>query len=520
MKNLFIGIALPVLLVCAHVASNNIGQLSDARSIFSLFALFFLIFSGIYLILFPFFKKTKIAQEIVFMYGITISFSYASIVSTVPYAPVVIIAAMLAITYLSTKEIFCKFSKYLVMAACASQMVYLASRLEYTEVPLETRSYGKIKQKPNVYFFVIDALPIRHVLKLFPGAGTFLSTFEKNKFSVSDKFYSNYPLTAFCLSSQFLMEYHKNNVPSIGLSNILCGTNNTVATFKDNGYKYFFFSCQTQPEYSFATKEGDVIVLDSRPAARIFGRAFFLLSEALLKSTPFRRLVPYLKKNGLLRVNYLEPSDVQEFLKSNSQEKPFFLFAHFMHFHDLAITDNGKRLYSDNCASAISKFGRLIDASHSLEAFEKKFIPLLDHIIKNDPTGIVIVQGDHGSYFLGSCFLKNVSLWFDLKKSKNSLNLRYKPFFAVRFGEDKKASDEMISKTLSCVNIFRHLFNKLGASDIKPLADHAFICNFYADGIRLYFTNIDEIVFNKTLDSQYKEYIESVISDIAEKPLK
>lgn len=519
-KNILTYIFPPVFLVCAQLADRNISEISDVRSMVSLFIAFAVPFAILYLVLEPLFRRTKVSIEIVFMYFIVLFFSFSLItnslsknlevflrMSRISMTYKIVVIVMILAIYLSTKKSFRVFSRYLIFAACFSEIISVGLKLGATVSPIEIKSYGKTKRKPNVYFFVIDALPSKHVLKHFHnhGADPFINMIESNGFSVSDNMHSNYFFTLFCLSSQFMMEYHKDGIPVAHLRKMSCGTNNTVATFHDNGYKYVYFSCKSQPPMSYRAPETDIAIFDSGPIAKICGRSFLLLAEGMLKRSIVKEMS--ICKGHMFGLNYLEPSDVQDFLKSDTKDKPSFVFAHFMQYHDLAISKNGKRIHAGNMLAYVEHFRHFKYAAQSINHFGQKLSQLIDYIVKNDPDGIIIIQGDHGTLFL-----KNLKFMLNHNEMSPAINLRYKSFFAIRFGRDKKISDEIVKKTTSAINIFRNLFDQLGAIGIKPLENHGFAFGC-GPNLTRYFTNIDHVIYNDTLDARYKEYLDHVISE-------
>ena len=90
-------------------------------------------------------------------------------------------------------------------------VLYYAYNLKPTNLELSTENtFPEIKgDKPNVYFFILDAYARSDILKknFSHDSADFLSKLEKNRFSIVKNSFSNYPLTYLSVASTLSMDY-------------------------------------------------------------------------------------------------------------------------------------------------------------------------------------------------------------------------------------------------------------------------------------------------------------------------
>lgn len=383
-----------------------------------------------------------------------------------------------------------------MLFACVSQLSVMSYDYWIINPIIKTSSYGNLAKKPNIYFFLVDALPRKDIIELLPSGAKFIESFENRGFAVSEISHSNYLGTTLSVSSEFMMEYHKNNDCIRSMYKMQCGKNNVMATVRANGYEYCYMNNRCSPEFAFVIPEVDHCVTLENDIINMTGAAFRFFVASLLKQSVFAVLSSKINRLDVLKYAYLEPQDVENFIRAHPHKKPLMVFSHFMQVHDMSITEKG--VIKNGCCFFVrdkKSFAKLLT---SVEDMGRKIKDVSDFIIKNDPSAIIIVQGDHGTLFAedGSFALKE------------SLNARARNFFAIRFGDDMKTSRKIVANTFSVVNVFRNIFRELGIQ-IYAIPDKIYL-NRTHGRFGITFSEINKEIYSKEMDKPSDEYIKKI----------
>ncbi|MGD0466584.1 MAG: sulfatase-like hydrolase/transferase, partial [Gammaproteobacteria bacterium] len=413
-KNFFY-VAISILLVFIGFLENNISKIFLLSNLILSLSLLLILGFIVYCIIDLIFRKSETFSAVFTSFAIILLFTYSYICDhhfylikskmkdlSIPFSLMWVLwytAALYVIFALSRNKNILNFFKIVIVFSCLSQLgsyiynYFNVHKLEKSNT-LEIRSFGFFKKKPNVYFLLIDGYPNNTVLK---EQTNFVNPFgdnlrEKGFFTVENSF-SNYHFTLASVSSQLMGNYHQNvfaqpkYLPKC-FSKIIAGNNNVVRTFKDNGYKFIFappgmyeeLSAQGYENYSIVTNFSTFDILSS------------ILSGTILRK--YQHFF-FVKK-------YLEPSDIMVFLKKyyHSRYKvPIFMYAHFMQAHDLAVTKNGKAIFSlcDLIFSDLISDQKSKDyLTASIKDMNKKILTLIDFILNIDPNAIIVINSDHG----------------------------------------------------------------------------------------------------------------------------
>ncbi|BDB96335.1 hypothetical protein HYD_4680 [Candidatus Hydrogenosomobacter endosymbioticus] len=505
----------PAVVLVLEFIRKNIDEICGLRYVMSSFVFIIAISVAVYALLFVLFRLFSNGRnfpvETLTAYFVLLFFTYFPIKSALTVLSgsvlfglawvVCVLSGAVALYFMLKTAVGRLFFKSVIVVVVCSECIYSVYGLWTYSFPARTGNVSPvcvIKKKPNVYFFLLDAYPNESTLcDIFSEGGELSKELRGRGFCVAKNSFSNYGETIYSLTSQLRCDYHavsKRNgniyIPKIPYKTIYT-ENETIATFKSSGYRYVCAS-----EYPLLMFIGKMLrdaknrgivdkIIRSDESAEKQARmiiAFFsrnFLSQTVLKT--------YTKLLTIGEV-YSEPALIEKNLDGLLvDKKPFFLFAHFFQVHDGVITEAGLRKSNRSCAFINDKCKKEFRAA--VFSFNSKILSLIDCILKKDKGAVVIVNSDHGvalKEFPDGAKIEWSNMYFqnDLVKV---LKYRYRNLVAVRipeFSDSPGVVRSMFGPRVSCVNIFRVVFNYLGASRLKLLNDRIYHHYFHGPSLK------------------------------------
>lgn len=321
----------------------------------------------------------------------------------------------------------------------------------------------KLAKTPNIYFIILDTYARADQLKKIFDYDNydFLEKLKKRGFYVAEKSYSNYPITYLSIAStldmQYLLEETSSLEQRIGYEKRLRGDNETVKTLKQNGYYYVhventFYngsSCDYKNE-DFCAKINMLSILDHE----LWSLTPFEHAAALKKTIYNRNELPEIGK-----------------IVTHAYPAPFFVFAHTLATHfphnrkaDCSLQDK----IQDNFTQGGDETEKKPYLEH-LQCANKQIIALVDEILANDPTGLIILQGDHGTSF-NRQFQTHVDKW--------TLDQQRERFATLNAMKIPQECREHLNEDISLVNTFRIVFACLRGEKPDLLRNKSFISTY------------------------------------------
>jgi hypothetical protein len=308
------------------------------------------------------------------------------------------------------------------------------------------------KNKPNIYFVLLDTYSSSHVYKLNLkyDNSRFLDFFKKRGFIIAENAYSNYPNTSLSLSGTFTMNYLEK--ADINTNDVLSPDKLAFSILRDNNYKFVVIPCT----YDFlrGTSVADITI---RPSST---NLLFPLSNINFLCTSilvlFKQLISpifYFGKEEILKIFDLKMNESK------------FVFIHYLQLHDL--------IYDKNCKTKMNPlhvWPTLSEFHTNISCMNATAEEAINEIMAHDPQGIIIVQGDHGRPIQG---------WprqNDTLEPVRDFTNRFSIFSAVYIpGLDKNSPiAQYLAHSPSPVNNFRLIFSYLAKTPLNLLPSRHF----------------------------------------------
>ena len=378
-----------------------------------------------------------------------------------------IFAALLVLVALPTAELL----KYLHSGATAVPI----DRVEFL------RSIA-FRQKPNVYFMILDAYGRADTLKLALGFDNekFLGELERLGFFIPRHSVSNYPETNASVGSMLNLDYPEA-AKELGTGaslfrRELLGANPVVEKFKAEGYRYVLVPGGIWTKISCGGEE-DLCLEKTRPLE---------MERALMSLTPIQILQllpggsPFSRWLAPTPGDYLEPDDVFFLFggQLRSLQRPFFMMLHFAGIHD--------GIYNADCSKGTLRGPVLYDSTSvsrytaSVNCTNRQVLDLVARIVAQDPDAIILLTGDHGPYVKPPGI--PVQPEQEVRPFTWGANTPedYRNLFGTMTALKVPAScNSLVSDHHYAVNNFRIVFSCLGNTEIKLLADRAYYFYHY-----------------------------------------
>lgn len=282
------------------------------------------------------------------------------------------------------------------------------------------------KHKPNIYYIQPDGYTSFNNLRHNPHYGFDNTAFEaflkQNGFTLYDNCRSNYPSTLLSNSATFSMKHHyiARDVETYGARGIIVGDNPVLRILKNNGYYTSFI---TQNTY----------LIMNRPH---LGYDYCNINY---------NDIPHIKDGFVVTRDVL--ADFKRHMSQQSKSPKFYFVERFLPAH-IAVNNDGKTVEEERQIY----MGRLKQSNDFLKE-------IVNFIIKNDPTGLIIIGADHGGYI-------GFSSMSDLHNKTQDESLIYSVFGAhlsVRWNSGLAKEYDKELKTN--VNLFRTVFSVLAEEE-------------------------------------------------------
>ena len=351
----------------------------------------------------------------------------------------------------------------------------------------------KIKNKISVYYLLADAYSSFETFRTQDNIDNsiFLEELNKRGFSTNKNAFANYARTYTSLQSTLEMKHHYykgiNSINTTEIANskyIIGGFNPVMSRFYNNNYSVYITPYKSSEELrkkitpkkwdgKIQKKEDverqkqdifwfltylDRLVIDNYP-----GSYFTDINKSFIETLPLVQ-IPNTK---------FEYDSSNQFIFSNvilniKDESPKFVYV-----HNPTLVDGGICLKAGTKDYYFRK--GTID---QLQCLNNDILLAVDHIIKNDPNSIIILQSDHGccaqknEYGDGSGMIKEN--WFSKKYiEKNSeVQKKFGILFSVRWpeeckylGEEKYTPINLFPRVFACLNNEKLNYQKLPADD-------------------------------------------------------
>jgi hypothetical protein len=311
--------------------------------------------------------------------------------------------------------------------------------------------------KPDIYFLLMDEYASSLSLKqLFNFDNNLDSFLLKNNFSIQTHSFSNYNITPFSMASMLNMSYLKGikNINALDANDFLAAqlvirNNEVIKTLKAEGYdivNYSVFNLKAHPSLVrqfFIPFNTDLIA-----ERTLFWNIRKDIGWKLVKWYPFKWIwgtgLMICNRNNEKIINLVEESTHEK------SSKPRFIYAHFFMPHSPYYYDSRGRLKDIQTIAD--------DINHPTAKAYLNYLPyvnariqeMITDIRHKNPSAIIILMGDHG-------FRSNTppDYWF------KNLNAIYYPDKDYR----------LLYDSISCVNQFRVVFNKLFKQSIPLVKD-------------------------------------------------
>ena len=363
-------------------------------------------------------------------------------------------------------------------------VLYYAYNLKPTNLELSTENtFPEIKgDKPNVYFFILDAYARSDILKknFSHDSADFLSKLEKNRFSIVKNSFSNYPLTYLSVASTLSMDYlvSTNDIitsrePFIPL---LRGSSEVPKYFKSQGYQYI----HAHSHVWAGSACDDLGVIDKclpEKKESLYDVIFYNESiENILKLTQVPSAIKFLYDSlpnideDLSNIGFFSEGRLQHLEQINTkvdsflENEPFFLFAH-------VFTPHEPNTYGENCEKVsdltYDAAQYKTDFIKQVKCSEADVLELIDTIIRLDKSNpIIVLQGDHGSESRNQ-WSKGIDDW-----NEEDILERFAILNAVRLPNQ---CDNLLYNNMTSVNTFRVIISCLANENVKLLPDISFL---------------------------------------------
>lgn|GEM_PF-4903773 len=249
-------------------------------------------------------------------------------------------------------------------------------------------------RKPNVYYILLDSYMRADTLKTNLGYdnSAFIDFLGEADFYVADQSYVGYPTTIYSLTTTFRMQHVTEFEPHIWSRRF---KGDTHKIFHSLGYRSYFMP----QSRGIVPCPENITCFNNTPHSDRFmiGR----LGTTLIKSIPLLEdfLLAAIPNRFEYELN--EVPDLLGYLREFSPEEPSFLYAHILMPHPPYLRDADCRKLDFKSGGDFGSFrwevrNRFIEF---LECGNRQVTEIVDTIVKKDPEAIVILQGDHGTYF-------------------------------------------------------------------------------------------------------------------------
>lgn len=255
---------------------------------------------------------------------------------------------------------------------------------------------GDLPERPDVYFFLVDAYARADVLEKEYGYDDrhFLGALRARGFEIATRARSNYMLTNLSLPSILDMRYldggrRVDKITADKFEPQMRDQSRTVATFRRLGYRYVQAPGGWNGILCGASE--DLCIKPHQVGGWI---GFDEAGWAIFRSTPLQATLKAFPVGG---IDTSLPDKVVRALKRAKVKRPFFLFSHILTAHP------PWPVRGPSCKS-IGRLASLSDGGDErsgyvagVECTNVRLLKAIDAIRADDPSAVVVLQADHGS---------------------------------------------------------------------------------------------------------------------------
>ncbi len=345
------------------------------------------------------------------------------------------------------------------------------------------------ESRPNVYHLTVDSLVRNDAFQKFYESdySEFIDYLESNGFFVADESYSNFPVTAYSISSTLNMDFIVEEGPEAIYNTtadggaLLRGNSPVTAAFRARGYKILHTTNGFLPATECGGYEDRCI--------RKRSRLVTMQELGLVKATPILWLLdrfepdwtetgpddhlPDLRDGTIAFFHSYQPRDVVGDIPGED-EWPFFWFVHFMGVHNLAFDSqcdyqHPLRIYGRTPKPTRSALE--IAYREQVPCMEAQLRDAIDAIIEVDPKAIIVVQGDHGTTMINKMRERPAAEWTsdDVLEVFGILN-------SIRL---PGACRSRLYDRISPVNTFRVILGCIDGEDYEMLPDISLVAAYH-----------------------------------------
>ena len=282
-----------------------------------------------------------------------------------------------------------------------------------TTRPIERQ--GTVVSRPNVYFVLVDGYGRTDTMQKYLqfDNSAYVAELRELDFFVAAKAPANYPMTFLSLSTVLNMDYvATESTPRYAersrFNALLQGDNPAVRMFKGLGYAFVQAGSGMWQETNCRGYEDVCLEKETFGAGEVFRLGFGETEMALMELTPlFKQYIAAARARGVFEGAVTNLAGLAKALRAVDTSKPLFVVAHsypphppFIYGPDCAIRDEIVHDYgplrdrADDPAGR-ERYRRLY--AESAECVSRQIVFFAREIARRDPTGIVIIQSDHGS---------------------------------------------------------------------------------------------------------------------------
>jgi hypothetical protein len=302
---------------------------------------------------------------------------------------------------------------------------------------------------PDVYYIILDGYARADTLKRvchFDNSG-FLDFLRSRGFYVADESCSNFPFTDLSITSSMNMSYLEEALPpqceSQNQSRVFALLANALVprVFQSKGYRYIVFANLFQSDPPLAD-----IVFRLRPDWLLSG-----FSKALFRTTALRMFEPSIAAEHLYELENLK--------RVPHIDGPTFTLCHIVAPHSPYVFDEfgnvrenvPQSMLEKDCAERHPLNEEMKQAYvNQIKYLNRRIEEDVDYLLKESPVPpVIIIQGDHGSWFTLPAEINDASLAEFAKERMTILNAYYVP----------EAMRGQLTPRTTPVNSFRLLFD-------------------------------------------------------------
>lgn len=358
----------------------------------------------------------------------------------------------------------------LVVMSLISVVPTSLDRIAQESVPLPDRPAPN-PDDPDIYFLIFDRYGSESSIDLLTGVQNDLPAFlESRGFTVAHDAKANYGRTAMSIASTFDMQYLDELVATEGAGSTdftalheMLQDHEVGRTLRERGYRIYQMGSWFTP--TSTSRIADVIITPGQETD----------FEVLLRQTTALPLLDeYVTKPEIVH------SDAQhrdfglfaldEMGKVRAEPGPKFVFAHILLPHPPYV------FWSDGTypTEAQRKLPEPERYAAQLEYTNKRIREVVDELLDapGDKQPVVIIAADEGPYPKGYGGDQGTYSWE--AAPDDALLIKYGILDAFHFPDDVAANEPQVYQSISPVNTFRLVFDKLFGMDLPLLPDRQF----------------------------------------------